>query len=308
MLGIFRFLILFLLFSYSYVLAMSDTRISVSVQFSSESFRAVEPFVVKIQSKSREKIQYKSYIPFVSDDFIILGIENVVLKYSQKERQWISEIYFNFLPLSDVVIDFPSIEIEYTLHDGTIIVSSTPEKEITIYNDILKNSQLEVRGVKSPMDIIEKIPYIYYIVGIIIVLLLMIYGFFLYRKRSRLKKLSQVKDVPLAQFNLKILTNDYDKGVVSASFVYFKLSTILKTFLFQEYSIDSLKNTTLEICVLLKNKNQFGSTFIHELKTILTRYDLIVFANLNPHREDIMKDIERLRKFICFYGGARIFL
>lgn len=81
---------------------------------------------------------------------------------------------------------------------------------------------------------------------------------------------------------------------------YLKLSTIIRMFLEQDQRIPALESTTQEIISVMADKN-FTSKEINMVKSILTRSDLVKFAEYFPSQEEAQESLDESYKLLDYF-------
>ena len=156
----------------------------------------------------------------------------------------------------------------------------------------------DIKGIKPQCGI--KVPYWYYLVGFLSILVIAGTILLLLRKRRRGLIEEGIERMPPWENAFSEL--DKLAGIKTATaeeikFFYTKLSFIMREYLEALYLFPALENTTIELMNALKRRKEF-KPYLVETGGFLNKSDLVKFAKYIPTQVDNEKEIAVIRHLV----------
>jgi len=230
---------------------------------------------------------YKILTPVVNDTVAglnIINIENPKVKEKSNNKITIFEYVFSKYDSANVTI--PAVTVKYKKQNDTTLYSAL-SNPVTFTVSILKvNLKKGIKDIKPPI----KIPLNWWtiIIWILIILLLIGIGYYLYRKYRKKKghevferkviklpphitALNQLKKLGEQKLWQNGLTKEY----------HTEITEIIRKYFEERFNLFALELTTAEALELLKDRKE-AEPILDITNNFLTNADLVKFAKFSP--------------------------
>ncbi len=197
----------------------------------------------------------------------------------------------------------PPVTFRYTYQGQVKQISTSPISiELTGATPKPGDKPGEIRGLKPPI-FYPVGPYLYTILGILLVLLIMSIRTILHRLLpNKRDDIHDEAELPPHEWALQELTSlrtsdMLEKGQLKQ--FYQKLSDILRTYINRRYSIKALESTTPELLSRLRSQNIMDDTSYKDLRKLLSQADLVKFAKYQPPCSQASSDLNTAFQIIA---------
>ncbi len=188
-----------------------------------------------------------------------------------------------YIPSIPVIID--NAGKQDTLYTSTIPVVVLPVSTDSL--QMAANKPI----IREPWKLIDALPAVAVLVGVAL-----IFAYFYFRRKKRLRHTSFVEEVPKTPFELAMnafhaLQDQHyiEQGRIKEH--YAQLSIILRSFLENQFNFPALESTTREIGYGL-DRSKFDNTLKASILDNLLKIDLIKFAKVIPDKEEVSMSLE----------------
>ena len=198
--------------------------------------------------------------------------------------------------------ELPPVVFKYIINGKE--ESKSTEKAIKIkVKSVLPADANDIKPIKAPQEFKTPVPYRFlYMAGLIIliVLVLTLLSYFLYRKYF-LKKSHKEEILPLLppeeeahkSIDELVKLNLLQEGKIKD--FYITLSDIVRRYVERRFTIMTFEKTTDEIIHQMRQKDITG---VNNLKSLLSDFDLVKFAKLIPSNAECNGHVLKSRNFI----------
>ncbi|MGM0608084.1 MAG: hypothetical protein ACQESP_06675 [Candidatus Muiribacteriota bacterium] len=212
-----------------------------------------------------------------------------------------NQINMELIPLNDGVIEFGPKSFKFRDKDGEVIEFYNDTMSITVRSLLDDSENPEPKPSAGFFDFMSKYDFkrIGLTIFIILVIILIIAGIYIYRKRYKMKSLQKFLDPPhiLALRELEELKiKNYIEDNKQKSYCV-ELSRILKNYIERRYHFNASEMTTFELENHFYNSNMDIFQF-NKIIEYLKSMDLVKFAKYRLEREKLKNMFEFAREFI----------
>ncbi len=184
--------------------------------------------------------------------------------------------------------------IKFEVFDGELkkLVDTDP-LSLRVVNPFQKvdpeKGMFDIKGVQeTPFKLSEILEYIYWVLGVLIVLGLSIWGYLYYRKKHQGENNVKIKvkpDEPAHVIAIRELDKVKEAKLWENNKVkdfYTSVSNILREYIENRYDIPALEQTSLEILSDIKKSVKIDKEIFDQLSQVLELSDLVKFAKFEP--------------------------
>ncbi len=194
----------------------------------------------------------------------------------------------------------PPITIRYLTPAGDAKSLTTDPIPIKV-NSLLKGEEGEdIKPLRGPMDFASPIPWIWIILGAVVLAGGLIFYFF-YRRAGQSIDLGEPVDTRLPwEIALDELARLKASDLVARGeykLWYLRLSEIFRKYLERRYGIAALERTTHEIITEFRSL-ALAKTEEDEIRRLLDESDLVKFAKYAPTPDDVERDFDAAYEFV----------
>lgn len=203
----------------------------------------------------------------------------------------------------------PQLKLRFVSADGDTSEAATDSVAVDILSLASGDSLADIRGLKPPIYFGTRFPWLYVIVGVVLV-----GGIVLWLMKSRKKRpeeAAHVKPVDnrppwvIAEAELKALRESGLLEQAQYKEFYLRLTDIIRTYLEPRYGIDALDRTTFELKRDLRAINLDKSDF-DLLFDLFDGADLVKFAKLVPSMSEAEADFQKGWSFVQMTGKRKV--
>lgn len=202
----------------------------------------------------------------------------------------------------------PQLNLRFISPDGDTSEAVTDSVAVNILSLASGDSLADIRGLKPPIYFGTRFPWIYVIVGVVLVT-----GIVLWLMKGRKKQTeeaAQTKPVDtrppwiIAEAELKKLRESGLLEQGQYKLFYLRLTDIIRTYLEPRYGIDALDRTTSELRSDLRSINLDKSDF-DLLFDLFVNADLVKFAKFLPSMSEAEADFQKGWSFVQVTGKRK---
>ena len=217
-----------------------------------------------------------------------------------KSGKWASKATYTITTFTTGEFIIPAIEIKYKGLDGNENTVSSEEIKITVKSvERLHGEGDDIRPLKGPADIKERLnPWLIILILLIVIGLL---SFFYFRRKKKIQKTADIPSIPPEETAMSELRALLDMKLIEKGMVkeyYIRLSDIMRKFIEGIFKISAMEETTWELYQEMRVK-RIERRSVDKIRDFLEDCDLVKFAKYIPAQkeiEDIYKQAEEIIK------------
>jgi len=201
----------------------------------------------------------------------------------------------------------PSQTVRFHLPDGGTAEASTDSLPVMIMSVASGDSLADIRGLKSPIKIGYRFPWLYVIIAAVLLIIAAVILWRILRKKKELEAESEPVDTRppwiIAEENLrKLRETDLIEREEYKAF-YLQLTEIVRRYLEPRFGVDAIDRTTWEL------RQELSSIGLSEerysvLFQLFDSADLVKFAKSIPTQEIVDTDFQRAWSFVKGTRGS----
>lgn len=186
--------------------------------------------------------------------------------------------------------EIPSIDI-LAYHKDSNTNISIPKKEIVIKSLLTDTQNVDIVDIKSNTSIREKTYILFWILGVVLLLVIVFIIVKIYKYKKTLVKEAvelpprAANEIAYEKLSLLISKKLIQKGEYKK--YYFELSEIIREYLGNRYKFDSIELTSDELLVKLKQTLELSRSFIPTIENFLEDTDLVKFSKVIPETSEV---------------------